>query len=178
MSPVAPGKVLGDIVYEKRIELGLTQDEYGQRYDVSGPAVFKFEKGYVRPSLGLWLKMAEDADLPERRAVLLWLKSKLPVKYQQYVDLVEPADRSKTSKGRMDYSRFETRQTMQEAASKDMKLPRALRNVLADDDLWMLFKPTGHELNLLRDMFSPLGKAKPSTYREALRLIREFTHSF
>ena len=55
---------------------------------------------------------------------------------------------------------------------------KGLRELLKDDDLWALYKPTGHEINLLRDLFSPLGRGSKSAYREALRLVREFTHSF
>ena len=40
---------LGEIIYQSRLKLGMTQDQYGAKYDVSGPAVFKFEKGFVRP---------------------------------------------------------------------------------------------------------------------------------
>ena len=40
------------------------------------------------------------------------------------------------------------------------------------------YKPTGHEINMLRDTFGPLGKGSKTTYREALRIIREFAHSF
>lgn len=87
MSPIPPGNDLGEVIYKQRMALDLTQDEFGQRYAISGPAIFKFEKGYVRPSLGLWLRMSADAELSERRAVLLWLKSKLPEQYRQYVDL-------------------------------------------------------------------------------------------
>jgi hypothetical protein len=31
---------------------------------------------------------------------------------------------------------------------------------------------------MLRDIIAPLGKGAPNLFREALRLIREFTHSF
>ena len=52
---------LGTIIFNSRQDEDLTQDQYGSRYGVSGPAIFKFEKGYVKPSLELWLKMAKDA---------------------------------------------------------------------------------------------------------------------
>ena len=127
----------------------------------------------------LWLRIAADADLNERRTVLLWLKSKLPADYQQYVDLASAAkNRPKTRKGRIDYSSFEVREEMQAASGKDKKLPKALRDLLSDDEVWSLYKPTGHEINLLRDLFPPLGKGSKAGYREALRLVREFTHSF
>ena len=185
---MAKGKnYLGDIVYRNRISRDLTQDEYGSTYNISGPAVFKFEKGYVRPSLELWLSMARDADIPERRAVLLWLKSKLPAAYQEYVELqgaavaegAGPYKKAKGKKGKgTDYSKFEEREDMQASAQKDKEFPKGLRDLLNDNDLWSLYKPTGHELNMLRDIFGPLGKGSKSAYREALRLIREFTHSF
>lgn len=178
---------LGDIIYRSRLAQDLTQDEYGAKYSVSGPAIFKFEKGYVRPSLELWLSMARDSDLSDRRSVLLWLKSKLPAKYQDYVELQSAAVAEKEAaygrgtkkkKGAIDYSKMETRDDMQESASRDKGLPKGLSDLLNDDELWSLYKPTGHEVNLLRDMFGPLGKGKKTAYREALRLIREFTHSF
>ena len=82
---------LGEIIYNNRQKEDLTQDQYGARYSVSGPAIFKFEKGYVKPSLDLWLKMAADSGLSERRAVLLWVKSKLPEEYQEYIELQSAA---------------------------------------------------------------------------------------
>lgn len=186
---MAKGKnYLGDIIYRNRIGRDLTQDEYGSRYNISGPAVFKFEKGYVRPSLELWLSMARDSEITQRRAVLLWLKSKLPAAYQEYVELqgAAVAERAATYKKRkgkksakgIDYSKFEDRVDMQASAQKDKDLPKGLRDLLDDNELWSLYKPTGHELNMLRDLFGPLGRGSKSSYREALRLIREFTHSF
>lgn len=179
---------LGDIIYKSRLANDLTQDEYGAKYSVSGPAIFKFEKGYVRPSLELWLQMSRDADISQRRAVLLWLKSKLPAAYQEYVELQSAAVAEKEAaygrgtkkkKGKaLDYAKLEDRAAMREAAGRDKALPKGLYDMLNDDELWSLYKPTGHEVNMLRDMFAPLGRGKKSAYREALRLIREFTHSF
>lgn len=176
---------LGDIIYQARLDQDLTQDQYGNKYSVSGPAIFKFEKGYVRPSLALWLRMAIDAGLSERRAVLLWLKSKLPENYQDYIELQSAAVaeseseyKSKKKGGRVDYAKFEGRDAIRDASAKDKALPKGLRELLDDPELWALFKPTGHEINMLRDIFGPLGRGSKSAYREALRLIREFTHTF
>ena len=178
MSPPGPGKTLGEIIYKSRLALNMTQDEFGQRYGVSGPAVFKFEKGYVRPSLDLWLRMVGDLDMTEKRAVLLWIKSKLPIKYQHYLELTPTTNRKHQKQGLIDYSTFESAEEMRVAAAKDRKLPKGLHDVLSDDEVWSLYKPTGHEINLLSKMFPPLGKGSKSAYREALRLVREFTHSF
>ena len=175
---------LGDIIYENRQKDDLTQDQYGSKYSVSGPAIFKFEKGYVKPSLELWLKMAADAGISQRRAVLLWVKSKLPEQFQEYIELqsaeaAETAAKNATKKGQKpDYSKFENREQMREVLAKDKDLPKGLKELLEDDEIWALFKPTGHEVNMLRDIFGPLGKGSKTAFREALRLIREFAHSF
>ena len=175
---------LGDIIYQNRLAGNLTQDQYGAKYDVSGPAIFKFEKGHVSPSLDLWLKFAADAGMTERRAVLLWVKSKLPEAYQTYVELQSPTAaeneaRKVNKKGqKADYGKIETPEQVRELVAKDKTLPKGLRDLLIDDDLWELFKPTGSEINLLRDTFTPLGRGTKATYREALRLLREFAQAF
>lgn len=91
---------IGALIGECRVQSGLTQDQFGRKYNVSGPAIFKFEKGYVKPSLELWLQIAKDTDVTEQQAVLLWVKSKLPKKYQHYVTMeansaVKPAGKGK-----------------------------------------------------------------------------------
>ena len=175
---------LGDIIFENRQKANLTQDQYGAKYSVSGPAVFKFEKGYVKPSLDLWLKMAADADLSQRRAVLLHVKSKLPEEFQDYIEMQgvaameKEAENAKKKGAKPDYSKFENREQMRGILDKDKTLPKGLRELLEDDELWSLYKPTGHEINMLRDTFGPLGKGNKVSFREALRLIREFSHSF
>lgn len=175
---------LGDIIYNSRQKGNLTQDQYGAKYSVSGPAIFKFEKGYVKPSLELWLRMSADADISERRSVLLWIKSKLPEKYQEYIELQSAAvaageaEYTRKKGKKADYSKFEAREQMREVMEKDKAIPKGLRELLEDDELWSLYKPTGHELNMLRDTFGPLGRGSKTAYREALRLIREFAHSF
>jgi DNA-binding XRE family transcriptional regulator len=175
---------LGEIIYAARQKDNYTQDQYGSRYSVSGPAIFKFEKGYVKPSLELWLKMAEDASISQRRAVLLWVKSKLPDEYQEYIEMQSAsvaeseAEYAKKKGKKLDYSKFETRDQIREHVDKDKALPKGLRELLSDDELWALYKPTGHEINMLRDMFGPLGRGTKTAYREALRVVREFAHSF
>jgi DNA-binding XRE family transcriptional regulator len=170
---------LGDIIYNHRDISEMTQDQFGAKYGISGPAIFKFEKGYVKPSLNLWLKMAPDFDLTERKAVLMWVKSKLPEEFQDFVDLAaEAAEKAqgkgaKPSKAR-DYTTFSDRDEMRKVTMKDGSLPKALRDLLSDKELWAVYKPTGREINILRDTFGKLGRGTKSSYREALRLIREF----
>lgn len=174
--------ILGTRILEYRESLGLTQDQFGAKYQVSGPAIFKFEKGYVKPSLELWLRISRDFGLNDRRAVLLWIKAKLPDKYQKYVDLTvsgveeEAAEYGDNLHG-LDYSKFEEREAMRKSALKDDGIPRGLKALLREDDVWALFKPTGEEINLLRDLFGSLGEGTPDNYREALLLVRAFTKS-
>jgi DNA-binding XRE family transcriptional regulator len=171
---------LGEKIYNHREVSSMTQDQFGAKYNVSGPAIFKFEKGYVKPSLDLWLRMAKDFEIPERRAVLLWVKSKLPEEYQDFIDLSvesvkETAGKKGKGPGKTDYSNFTDRDAMRVAVKKDADLPKALRDLLGDDELWSVYKPTGREINTLRDDFGKLGKGSKGAFREALRLVREFS---
>ena len=171
---------LGECIYEHRKALEMTQDQFGAKYEVSGPAVFKFEKGYVKPSLRLWLVMAKDCKIPESKAVLLWVKSRLPQKYQDLIDLksgtiVEEPVSPRCKQEGIDYKQYKNRNAILQAALKDLKMPRGLKAMLREDDIWNLYKPTGAELNFLRDTFGKLGKGTKEKFREALRLVRDFT---
>jgi len=88
---------IGTLIADSRSNLALTQDQFGRKYNVSGPAIFKFEKGYVSPSLELWLQIAKDIGLTEQVAVVLWVKSKLPKKYQGYISTEALAVKEKTA---------------------------------------------------------------------------------
>lgn len=174
---------LGEIINRVRARHGLTQDHFGQRYKVSGPAIFKFEKGYVKPSLKLWLEIAQEAGVPERRAVLLWIKSKLPSAYQDYVELQSAAEEIPVpgKRGRgialTDYTKVGTREDMLIRMDDDMQMPLGLRDLVKDDELWALYKPTGDEINKLRDIFMPIGNGSKDLYRQALLVLREFAES-
>ena len=170
---------IGDVVFKHRKSQDLTQDEFGSRYEVSGPAIFKFEKGYVRPSLGLWMRIALDAGLTERRAVLTWLREKIPKKYRAHIDLKpEGARTAKRKGGAIDYRDIPEREDLRKAVEGDKKLPKAFRDALLDEEVWEVFRPVGAEIQIVRARFSTLGKGTPHAHREALRLVREFTHSF
>jgi transcriptional regulator with XRE-family HTH domain len=174
---------LGDIIYENRKKKNLTQDQFASKYSVTGPLIFKFEKGHIGPSMDLWLRIAADIGLPQRRAVLLHVKSKLPEEFQDFIEMQseaaakKEAENAKKKGAKPDYSRFESREQMREVIERDKTLPKGLAELLADDELWALYRPTGHEINRLRDTFGPLGKGTKVMFREALHLIREFAHS-
>ena len=153
-------------------------DEFGSKYEITGPAIFKFEGGKLLPSLNLWVQIAKDAEVKERRAVLLWLTAKVPAKFRRYVEDLVKGGEARLASGGVNYAQLEEPEEMRAAALEDRKLPAALREFLGDEDLWTHFKPSGYEINLMRDLFGPLGEGRKDSYREALRLIREFSHSF
>ena len=81
------GNLIGEIIASDRQKKNLTQDQYGKMFGISGPAVFKFEKGYVKPSLELWHKMAAEACIERSRATRIWVISKLPEEYCNDIEL-------------------------------------------------------------------------------------------
>ena len=171
--------LLGKEIYANRVAQGLTQDQFGVKYRITGPAVFKFEKGYVKPSLELWMRLAKDFEIPETRAVLMWIRSRLPEEYQHLVQikdepflLEEQAEYAPSRK--KDYAKFTNREEMKKAVLKDVKIPKELKNFLKSDEVWLIYKPTGTEINLLRDRFGDLGPGNVDAWREALRVIRMF----
>ena len=173
------GKSLGDLIYAHRAKMETTQDEFGSKYGVSGPAIFKFEKGYVHPSLPLWLRFSEDMDIPENKAVLMQVQSKLRDEFKSLIKPdVKPKVPKRVTKGKIDYRAITDAKELKIAAKKDKTLPKALRDLLAENDLWTSFKPTGREITVLQDGFGSLGRGSKDSYREALRLIREFTGSY
>ncbi|KPL07993.1 hypothetical protein AMJ85_09075 [candidate division BRC1 bacterium SM23_51] len=173
--------IIGTRIAESRQRLGMTQDQFGARYGVSGPAVFKFERGYVKPSLELWLKMARDCDISEKKAVLLWVKAKLPQEYQSFIDLsaaavAEPGV-AYAKETRPDYARVADPRDLRQHLSADAMLPEGMKAIFKDDEFWALYQPTGQEIQLLIEKFGNYAEAKEAFFRDAIRLIREFIRS-
>jgi transcriptional regulator with XRE-family HTH domain len=174
------GNEIGRRIYDIRKNLKLTQDEFGRRYDISGPAVFKFEKGKVKPSLELWLRIAKDMGMPESRAVLIWAREKLPEKYREYIDInamLHEDESEYAGKGRADYLNIRDVKQLRKAAAEDPSLPAGLKELLEDDELWALYQPTGQELHALKKMFGGLGGGRKEQFRAALHLVRDFSRS-
>ena len=172
--------ILGEEIYESRVALGLTQDQFGAKYHVTGPAIFKFEKGYVKPSLELWLRMAKDCEIPEKRSVLMWVKSRLPEEFQDLIvisdeAMVCPEEGKRKASKKKDYSQYTNRDDMRKAIQKDNNLPKELKHFLKMEEVWDIYKPSGREINILRDRLSGLGNGSAEAFREALRVIRMFT---
>lgn len=161
------------MIEQVRSEQGLTQDQLGERLGISGPAVFKMEKGYVRPRLERWLEIAREAEIGERNAVLLWLQTALPGEYKHLVVPEFATAGAEPSPDSEQYGGLKERAEILAAARTDGNLGRGLREFLIDEDLWALYKPTGEEIRLLRDAFGRLGRGSKDGYRQALRLMRE-----
>jgi len=182
MEPIMEN-ILGSRIGESREKLGMTQDQFGARYGVSGPAVFKFEKGYVKPSLDLWLKMARDCEIPEKKAVLMWIKAKLPREYQSYVDLSsvsvsEPAAAyGAAAAERPNYARIGEQRELRQRLAADTALPAGMRAMFSDEEFWALYHPSGQEVQLLIERFGSYADAKEPLFRDAIRLVRSFIRS-
>ena len=170
---------IGDLLADERKRLSLTQDQFGKKYGISGPAVFKFEKNYVRPSLQLWLSMAKDLKISEEDAVLMWIRSKLPKKLQEYVvrSTVAARERGGTYKVKPPKPKKPADpEKALKAVLSDRSAPKGLKQLLRDSDFCALYKPNAEELDVLQNVFGQLGGGSKSAYREALRLVREFPY--
>ena len=170
------GTALARRIVEYRKMAKLTQDQYGRKYGVSGPAIFKFEKGFVAPSLPLWLKFTRDNELSDRRAVLIWIQDKLPDDYKKYADPDASSESEDESDKRhnLDYTVFDDRDAMRCAILVDDSIPLGLKDLIRDDETWSLYKPTGEEINFLRSTYGNLGPGAVDVFVDALRVARTF----
>jgi DNA-binding XRE family transcriptional regulator len=172
--------VVGEAIFKHRKKIGMTQDQFGAKFHVSGPAIFKFEKGYVRPSLDVWLKIAEDIKIPRSHAVLMWLKDRLPDEFSNLIDLKQEVLISdsvsdyKPKYQRIDYSKMKTPEDVRSQAIKDKTLPRGLLALFKDKKLWETVKPTGDEVNFCRDAYQTVGAGTRHMFLEAIDLLRRF----
>ncbi len=153
--------------YRKRLKV--TQDQLGKDYSVSGPAIFKIEKGYFLPSLKLWLKLAKAIGIQPRRAVLMWAKDKLPEQFKAFIQIEGGSPKKKT-----DFARYKTEKKLREEMLKDKWLPSGLSDLARSNPLWAMYKPTGAEIDLLGGIFSKFGEGTSRDFTDGLRLVREF----
>jgi len=170
------GNRIGKTIERYRKSLGKTQDQLGAMYSVTGPAIFKFEKGYVKPSLELWMKIAYDAGLTPKKALLCWIKDKLPEQYLEIFEAMEAeGEKAEATEARpQGYMQYEDREALRKAVLCDPSLPGPLVELFRDDEFWSLYKPRGVEIEQLVRFCKPFGEGTPDMYRDALRLIRQF----
>ncbi|OPZ15265.1 MAG: helix-turn-helix protein [candidate division BRC1 bacterium ADurb.BinA364] len=159
--------------YRKKMKL--TQDQLGAMYSVSGPAMFKFERGYVVPSLELWLRLARDMNINPQAAVLMHVYEKLPKQYKDYADWESLlAGEGAAGLEQDDFAAIQDSEELRQAVESHQWLPSGLCGLARSRSLWALYRPTGEEIGILRDIFTPLGEGSPRDFCDALRLIREF----
>lgn len=167
---------IGKTIERYRKSLGKTQDQLGSMYSVTGPAVFKFEKGYVKPSLELWMKIAYDAGLTPKKSLLCWIKDKLPEQYVEILDSLEQTGEGAAAEANRThgYSQIEDREALRKAVLCDPALPGAMVELFRDDEFWALYKPRGAEIDHLVRFCLVFREGTPDMYRDALRLVRQF----
>ncbi len=161
------GSVSGRILSHRQ-KNGETQDQFGRRYGVSGPAIFKFEKGFINPKLSLWLSITKDMSMDPRRAVNMWVKNGLP---EQYQNALCPPPSAMLEENR--FSGIHNSANLSKTIVADKSVPHALVE-FAQSDEWALYSPTGEEIDLLLHLFGDMADGSVRTICEAIRLVRNF----
>ena len=164
-------KLIAAQLTRHRKRLKITQDQLGQEFNASGAAIFKFEKGYVCPGLPLWLKLAKAMGIETRQAVIMWAKDKLPDQYKSHI-----ADgvAKRTGPAYENFAAQRTADKLKAAMIKNKWLPSGLSDLAKNKGLWAMYRPTGAEINVLRDIFAPIGEGTARDFCGGLRLVREF----
>jgi len=151
----------------------LTQADLAQRYEVSGPAVFKFEKGFVTPSLKLWQKIAADMDIPEKEAVLLWIKEKLPERMHPHLTISAALDvdalKVELEKAGKDPS---PQEAIREVVLANPDITPSLKNFASERAMWSVFKPTLKEVLFLVEIDHHLPRLSVNQFRDLLVVAR------
>jgi transcriptional regulator with XRE-family HTH domain len=142
--------IIGSRIIRYRVAYNLTQADLADRYKVSGPAIFKFEKGFVTPSLGLWMKIAKDIGIPEGEAVLLWIQEKLPQKKKCFVPDYCGLDLDAFLEELRSLSKKPNAQdAMRKAILGNADVSPSLKRFVADNTIWDTLKPTCVEVECL-----------------------------
>ncbi len=165
---------LGARIMDFRKSGKLTQSDLAERYHVSGPAIFKFEKGFVTPSLKLWEVIANDIGIPEREAVLLWVKEKLPNKMHNLIRISSSLDIKALAleldvigKGK------DSQKKLRQAILQNYEIAPALKKFVAQAEMWKVFKPTAKELKFLIEVDQVLPNLSITQYRDLMLVARE-----
>ena len=170
---VPPESGLGCRILEFRKTNKLTQADLAAKYDVSGPAIFKFEKGYVTPSLRLWQKMAEDFGIPEKEAVTLWAREKLPPRFADLISkdpvpdiesVIQEIDGSSLPQGDTGYRKL---------IETNPEVSPSLKKFVANDQMWAILKPNKREIVFLVQLDAGVPRLAPDQFRDALLTARD-----
>ena len=168
-----PGSVLGSYIMNSRKERNLTQADLADRFNVSVPAIFKFEKGFVTPSLKLWLRIAAEINIPEKKAVLLWVREKLPRRIRKYAPEPLPGDIDALVQDLTEASRgADAHEGMRRLILASPDVAPALRRFVENDVAWDTLKPTIDEVIFLLGVEELLPDRSPEDFRDLLLVAR------
>ena len=168
---------IGDLIYTHRKRMKLSQQAFGDRFEVSSPAIFKFEHKHLFPSMALWMRIAKEIGINEEEAMLTWIKSRLPENFKHLVKLDKAMlDHSKYYQKAdiPDYATIEDRQTLRAVVLQSNDIPEGLKDLIGDDDFWIVFKPTGQEIYALVQKYGMFNFAGKNEFADALRVLRKF----
>ena len=144
---------LGFRIIEYRKTYGLTQEDLAKRFGVSAPAIFKFEAGFVMPSLKLWQRIASGIGIPEREAVLLWAHERLPENMKDILGEAPSLDAKAQREELLGLGKQPSGQnTMRDALLANPDLSPTLKRFVAKDEMWTTLKPSAEELLFLVDL--------------------------
>ena len=151
----------------------LTQADLAVRYGVSGPAIFKFEKGFVLPSLRLWQKMAADMDIPDKEAILMWIREKVPPRLTSHLKIGCSPDIS---------TLIEQITAVPDGASAYQKrgaliienpdVSPSLKRFISESKMWEIFKPCLEEIVFLIEIDQQMDRLNTNQYRDLLVVAR------
>lgn len=169
-----PTSTLGARIMKFRKSHNLTQADLAERYKVSGPAIFKFEKGFVVPSLKLWLTIAADMGIPEKEAVLIWVKEKLPSRFHSLVKAkpsfdISPLKQELEAKGTDQAGSKQMRETI----LGNPEISPSLKKFIGNNEMWTIFKPTSRELLFLIELDKAFPLISLRQFREAMIVSRQ-----
>jgi len=151
----------------------LTQSDLAERYGVSGPAIFKFEKGFVTPSLKLWQKIAANIDIPEKEAVLIWVREKLPSRMRNLIYEMTILDQEALEKELDEIGKQPNAlQNMRETLLGNPNLSPALKKFMSDNEMWETLKPSKKELLFLIKLSQQAPPNTVSQFRDAMMVAR------
>ena len=132
---------IGDHIFRFRKRMKLSQEAFGRRFDISSPAVFKFEHKHLFPSLDLWKKMAQDMGMNPDIAVCIWLWTRLPEEHKHLVNLEggisRPVNEDKSNIP--DYSKIQDDDALRTILLQSKEIPQGLQELIQDDNFWIVF---------------------------------------
>lgn len=164
---------LGARIMSYRKERDLTQADLAVRFNVSGPAIFKFEKGFVTPSLSLWLKIATGLGIPEKEAVLVWVREKLPANMRSWVDETTVLDVAGLRDALLALRETtDVHKQIRDVLGENPDISPVLKTFAAASAFWGVLKPSVKEALFLVELTQQANVSTVEQLRDAVMLGR------